>query len=87
MEEIKVTFRNSARLSEERLQSLPATVEDAYEKILQRCVRRSKKKVTTILRIIVDARRPLKIGEMAIAFGVATSPDLKSKMKPGISQE
>ncbi|KAI4222446.1 MAG: hypothetical protein L6R40_008585 [Gallowayella cf. fulva] len=87
IERIKETFRNSPRPDEEKIQSLPATVEDAYEQILQKGATENRNNVIKILRIIVGVRRPLTIGEMAVAFGVATLPDLESKVKLGIGRK
>ncbi|KAL9116525.1 MAG: hypothetical protein Q9187_006950 [Circinaria calcarea] len=83
---IKETFQNSFRPSEEEIQSLPATVEDAYEQILKRGASRNKDNVFKILKIIVAARRPLTVGEMAVAVGVATSPKLELEVKLGIDK-
>lgn len=41
----------------------------------------------TILRIVVGARRPLTIGEMALALDVATSPYLKLAAEFSINKE
>jgi hypothetical protein len=50
-------------------------VEDAYEKILGRVSEEQRGDVKKILQIIVGARRPLTIQEMAIALGIATSTE------------
>jgi hypothetical protein len=73
IESISETYRNSLRPGEASIESLPSTVEDAYERILSRVAGKQKGNVRKILRIIVGARRPLTIQEMAIALGIATS--------------
>ncbi|KAL9609828.1 MAG: hypothetical protein Q9167_005433 [Letrouitia subvulpina] len=80
VEEIRETYRGSFRPHREFIQSLPATVEDAYEKILERGAIKNKDKVYIILQIIVGARRPLTVAEMAVALGVATSPPSELKL-------
>ncbi|KAL8708015.1 MAG: hypothetical protein Q9225_007664 [Loekoesia sp. 1 TL-2023] len=72
--EIRETYRTSLRPDDEPILTLPATVDDAYEKILARGATRGKENVKRILQIVIGARRPLTVGEMAVALGVATSP-------------
>lgn len=84
---IEETFQKSLRPSEEEIQSLPATVEDAYEQILERGAKKNRDNVLKILQIIVVARRPLTVREMAVALGVATSPELESEVKLGINKK
>lgn len=80
IEEIREIYKESFRPHSESIQSLPTTVEAAYEKILERGAIRSKDKVYRILRIVVGARRPLSIAEMAVALGVETSPPSELKL-------
>ncbi|KAK1979878.1 hypothetical protein LZ30DRAFT_796894 [Colletotrichum cereale] len=56
------------------LDSLPTTVEDAYEKILGRLNhnRRQRQDTETLLHIVVGAHRPLTVSEMDVAFQLAT---------------
>ena len=54
---------------------LPWSVEDAYEKILDKVPERQREVVKRILHIIVTACRPVKVGEIAVAVGIATSSD------------
>ncbi|KAJ5256835.1 hypothetical protein N7478_012939 [Penicillium angulare] len=54
---------------------IPASVNDVYKKILSRVPSPELDTVRKTLQIIVAARRPLTIPEMAIALGVATSLD------------
>lgn len=74
VEEIKDTLKNSLRPDVEPIIMLSATTEKAYEKILQRGASKDRLLVKKILRIIVGARRPLSISDMAVALGVAQTP-------------
>jgi hypothetical protein len=60
------------------IDSLPLTVKDAYEKILSGVPQEYADTVKRIFRIVVGARRPLAIQEMAIALGIATSVESTS---------
>lgn len=73
IESISETYRNSLRPEEASIKSLPVSVEHAYEKILSRVSAEQKIHLYKILQIVVGARRPLTIQEMAIALGIATS--------------
>ncbi|KAI9659868.1 MAG: hypothetical protein M1821_001220 [Bathelium mastoideum] len=73
IEGIYQTFRSSWRPEEASIESLPSTVEDAYEKMLTRVDEKQRDKVKKILLIVIGARRPLTIQEMAIALGIATT--------------
>ncbi len=72
------TYQNSLRPEETSIESLPSSVEDAYEKILSRVSEKQRGNVKKILQIVVGARRPLTIQEMAIALGIATATNPKS---------
>ncbi|KAK5246076.1 hypothetical protein LTS03_010103 [Exophiala xenobiotica] len=75
---IKKTYHLSLRPEEASIKSLPSGVEDAYEEILSRVDPEQKSNVTKILQIVVGARRPLTVEEMAIALGIATTAQPKS---------
>jgi Ankyrin repeats (3 copies)/NACHT domain len=81
------TYRDSLRPDDESLQSLPSTVEAAYEKILERVSSGVKGRVKAILQIVVGARRPLTISEMALALDIATSSHLQSAIKFSINKD
>ncbi|KAK5053936.1 hypothetical protein LTR84_001898 [Exophiala bonariae] len=72
------TYRNSLKPEHAAISLLPSSVEDAYEKILNRVSIGQRDIVKKILLIVVGARRPLTIEEMAIALGIAISPDSES---------
>lgn len=69
------TFKNKRWPNLESIKWLPSSVEDAYEKILDKVPERQREVVKRILHIIVTARRPMKVGEIALAAGIATSSD------------
>ncbi|RMZ87896.1 hypothetical protein DV736_g4876, partial [Chaetothyriales sp. CBS 134916] len=81
IEDIKVTYQRSFRLEEASIVSLPTSVEDTYEKILNRIAEQQRNNAKKILQIVVGTRRPLHIEEMAIALGIATSTQLTSLHK------
>ncbi|GJN78761.1 hypothetical protein PLIIFM63780_002270 [Purpureocillium lilacinum] len=59
-----------------KIDSLPSSVEDAYESILSRLGRDSREEAEILLHIVVGARRPLTLWEMDVAFQLATdAPD------------
>ena len=78
IDDIYETYRDSVRPEETSIDTLPSTVGDAYEKILSRVTEKQKGNVKKILQIVVGARRPLTIQEMAVALGIATSTQPKS---------
>ena len=80
-ESVYDTYRHSLRPEHASISLLPSSVEDAYEKILNRVSEGQKDMVKKILLIIVGARRPLTIDEMAIALGIAISTEPKSLSK------
>lgn len=71
MNAIRENYRNSLWPDSEAIDFLPSSVDDAYEKILSQVTDNRKATVRKILQIVVGARRPLNIGEMALALGVA----------------
>jgi ankyrin repeat protein len=73
----EVAYRDSSR-HEQVLESLPSSVEDAYEKILDKVTKDQKGMSEKVLMIVIGARRPFNIQEMAIALGIATSSKVDS---------
>jgi ankyrin repeat protein len=73
IDDIRKTLQDSLRPDEEPVKSVPSSVEGAYEKILARIAPEQHQKVKLILQIIVGARRPLAVGEIVLALGLATS--------------
>ncbi|KAL6803573.1 hypothetical protein J3E68DRAFT_434071 [Trichoderma sp. SZMC 28012] len=91
MDDIRIMLRDSLRPEEERIRLIPSSVDAAYEKILSRAPPARQLEVKMILQIIVGARRPLRIEEMAAALGVglevARSADLRSAATSGLRVE
>lgn len=71
MDEIWSAFENSLWPAEESIQTIYRSVNEAYAKILSRIPCEQFDIVSKIFRIIIAARRPLTITEMAIALGLA----------------
>ncbi|KAK7219748.1 hypothetical protein V2G26_007751 [Clonostachys chloroleuca] len=63
--------KRTSKAYKKKIDSLPTTVEDAYEKILSRPNGDQQKKARTLLHIVVGARRPLTLSEMDVAFDLA----------------
>jgi ankyrin repeat protein len=78
MDDIQNTFKNSLWPADESIPLIPASVNAAYAKILDRVPSAQVPTVRKILQIIVAARRPLTIREMAMALGIARQPQLKA---------
>ncbi|KAE8553411.1 hypothetical protein EYB25_004793 [Talaromyces marneffei] len=85
IDDIKTTLKHSLRPDRETIPPLPKNVPEAYERILDRVSPDQKPKVETILRIIIGARRPLTVQEMAMALGVATTPGAETATEAGLS--
>ncbi|KAJ9210159.1 hypothetical protein DTO166G4_8248 [Paecilomyces variotii] len=75
MDDICATFRNSLRPDKVPIRLIPASVNTAYEMILSRVPGGQEQTARKILQIIVAARRPLTLEEMAMALGIAISSD------------
>ncbi|KAG9765197.1 purine and uridine phosphorylase, partial [Aureobasidium melanogenum] len=73
IDDIRATLRDSFRPDEESIGSMPSSVEGTHEKILARVTKAQHQKVKLIYQIFIGARRPLAVGEMALALGLATS--------------
>jgi hypothetical protein len=69
IDDIKRMLKNSFRPDHEAIPPRPRNVPEAYERILGRVPWVQKAKVKAILQIIVGARRPLNVQEMAMALG------------------
>ncbi|KAK7213864.1 hypothetical protein V2G26_021042 [Clonostachys chloroleuca] len=64
--------KRTKRGFEKALKSLPKPLEVEYEKILGRVNHNRRHKAEILLRIVVDAYRPLTLSEMDVAFELAT---------------
>ncbi|KAJ5346808.1 uncharacterized protein N7506_000061, partial [Penicillium brevicompactum] len=86
IDDICTTFKRSLRPAEVSIAQIPIppSVNSAYEKILSRVPRDQWDTVKKILEIIVAARRPLTIGEMAMALGIATSSKPRTTQNCGL---
>jgi ankyrin repeat protein len=85
IDDIRTTFKDSLWPAEESIRLIPPSVDAAYGKILARVPSNQVNTVRKILQIIVGARRPLTIQEMAMALGIALFPESRSAAKAGIS--
>ncbi|KAH7377131.1 hypothetical protein B0T11DRAFT_27613 [Plectosphaerella cucumerina] len=63
--------RRSRTALVKKIDSLPSTVEQAYESILQRIRPDQREEAQILLHIVVGARRPLTLMEMDVAFQLA----------------
>lgn len=74
IDDIRNTFENSLLPEKESIELIPPNVNAAYEKILSRVPSTQVDTARNVLQIIVGARRPLTVKEMAIALGTTLSP-------------
>ena len=79
IEGILENCRNNIWQDQELVELLPKSVEDAYETILNKV--RRKDIAMQILKIVVGARRPLSVGEMAQALSIDTSVDMAPRKR------
>ncbi|KAK2730648.1 hypothetical protein FQN57_004250, partial [Myotisia sp. PD_48] len=84
IDDIYTTFKYSLRRNETPIELIPSSVYEAYKKILNKVPPKRVEYVKKILYIIVGARRPLTIQEMAMALGVATSNNPQTAAKAGL---
>ncbi|KAH8696360.1 putative ankyrin repeat-containing protein [Talaromyces proteolyticus] len=71
IDHIETALKDSFWPDQEPIPLVPKDVNDAYEKILDRVTPKQEATVKKILQIIVGARRPLTVQEMAMALGTA----------------
>ena len=84
IDDIRTTFKHSLRPAESSITLIPPSVNAAYEKILCRVPADQIDTVKKILEIIVAARRPLTIREMAMALGIATCSESRTTIQAGL---
>lgn len=84
IDDIRTTFKDSLRPAEDWITLIPPSVNAAYENILCRVPAGLIDRVKKILEIIVAARRPLTIKEMAMALGIATSSASPTTKQDGL---
>jgi hypothetical protein len=75
IEEIRRSTKRTQKQYISIINSVPETVEDAYEKILGRNNPKEREKAEKLLYIIIGARRPLTLMEMDVAFQIATESE------------
>ncbi|KAF9869764.1 hypothetical protein CkaCkLH20_12807 [Colletotrichum karsti] len=83
LEELPNLDKSTSMAFQSDINSLPQSVEQAYERILSRH-RGQRHKVEALLHIIVGARRPLNVVEVLVAYQMATvepSPIKHSKLE------
>ncbi|KAE8373776.1 hypothetical protein BDV26DRAFT_296646 [Aspergillus bertholletiae] len=73
IDDIRNKFQESLDPTEVSIKLIPSSVNEAYESILARVPLDQTNTVRLILKIIVSARRPLTIQEMAIALAIGRS--------------
>lgn len=71
MDKIRKTYQSSLYPNIVVIKSLPQSIEEAYERLLQRIDRKYWSNARQVLLIIVGARRPLTVREMAYALDSA----------------
>ncbi|PWY73552.1 purine and uridine phosphorylase, partial [Aspergillus eucalypticola CBS 122712] len=84
MDDIRSTFEDSLRPADESIRMIPPSINEAYERILSRVPSGQVDIVGKVLQIIVAARRPLTTVEMAMALGIAISPQSRTAAKAGL---
>ncbi|KGO36599.1 hypothetical protein PEX1_044240 [Penicillium expansum] len=84
MDDIRSTFENSLRPADELIEMIPPSVDEAYEKILRRVPSNKISEVRKVFQILLGARRPLTITEMAMALGISARPDSRTAAEAGI---
>ncbi|KAJ5963373.1 uncharacterized protein N7479_003249 [Penicillium vulpinum] len=84
IDDIRSTLENSLRPDEESIRMIPSSVSKAYEKIIDRVPLGQIKTARMILQIIVGARRPLTLAEMAMALGIAIRPQSQTTAQAGL---
>ncbi|KAJ4326183.1 hypothetical protein N0V84_003234 [Fusarium piperis] len=72
---------HSSTQIKEDIRNIPRTVNDAYEKILSRSPDESKAR--KLLHIVVAAKRPLNLTEMAVAMSIERDHTLYSQLEIG----
>ncbi|KAJ6100145.1 hypothetical protein N7467_001680 [Penicillium canescens] len=84
IDDIRTTFKRSLRPTESSVTLIPPSINAAYEKILSRVLVDQTDIVKKILEIIVAARRPLTIREIAMALGIATCLGPRTTIQAGL---
>lgn len=80
-EVLESSVSHSSTQIEEHIRNMPATVEDAYEKILSRSP--DKNKARKLLHMVLAAKRPLRLKEMAAAMTIERNHTSYSQLDIG----
>ncbi|UPK91877.1 hypothetical protein LCI18_002812 [Fusarium solani-melongenae] len=80
-EAIESSVSHSSTQIKEHIRNIPATVEDAYEKILSRSP--DKNKARKLLHMVLAAKRPLRLKEMAVAMTIERNHTSYSQLDIG----
>jgi ankyrin repeat protein len=76
LEQIRDSLKHTPKTYDRILDTIPSSVEEAYEKILSKST--NKQETQSLLHIMVGAARPLTLREMDVAFSLATQNGYKS---------
>ncbi|KAK4903915.1 hypothetical protein LTR66_017961, partial [Elasticomyces elasticus] len=77
LDEIRQTLRSSRDPNTVIIRSLPSSVPDAYDRILRKIPEEDVSSARQVLLIIIGARRPFSVGEMAWALSAADAHHYK----------
>ena len=84
IEAIRATFTDSLCPDQESIETLPTSVQDAYEKILAKVQGKRINLAQKILTIVFGTRRPLSIGELAHGLSIMTGERVRSDLETWI---
>jgi len=76
IEQIRDSLKHTQKAYDRILDTIPSSVEEAYEKILSKSEKVQESH--SLLQIMVGAARPLTLREMDVAFSLATDKECKS---------
>ena len=82
---LKQGFKKTKKIIDIVISTLPKSVNQAYEKILNRS--KEKDKVWKILLIILAANRPLTLKEINVAVNIESSPRFTSEEDLNLEEE
>lgn len=74
LQELQSALGTTSKKLLKAIESLPDTIEEAYQKILMRC--HNQKDAKRLLQVILAAREPLTVGQIDVALEVRTSGEI-----------